>query len=478
MTRPSPPAPPGAPAPAPRDRRGVTLELLRRYDRPGPRYTSYPTAVEFTDRFGWIDYRRRLAAAAQRPAEPLSLYVHLPFCQARCAFCGCHAIATMRREVAERYLGDVERELALLGEALGERRRLVQHHWGGGTPSYLSPAQMERLHRAVTGHFSLVPEAEVAVEVDPRVTTEEHVETLARLGFNRLSLGVQDFTPEVQQAVGRVQSEPDTRALVECARSFGFSSIAIDLIYGLPRQRLETFARTLDAVIALRPERVPVYSFAHVPWIHHHQRRIRADELPAPRLKLELFVEARERFLSAGYQQIGMDHFALPRDELARAAARGSLHRNFMGYTTRLAPDMLGVGISSISDVAGAFAQNTKKLNRYRAALDAGELPVERGYGLDADDLLRRHVITQLMCNFRLVTRQVEERFAIDFAATFARELCELRAGPAEHGFVRVDDEAIEVTEVGKLFVRNVCMVFDRYLRRQSGDKPVFSRTV
>lgn len=467
-------AAPHAEAAAPR---AVTLELLRRYDRPGPRYTSYPTAVEFSDAFGEAAYRDRLDQAKGGQA-PLSLYLHLPFCEERCSFCGCMVIITRKREVAAHYLGYLQREIAMLAERLDGRRRLVQYHWGGGTPTYLAPAQMEELHGAVARHFDVQAGAEVAIEVDPRVTSREQLDVLRGLGFNRLSLGVQDFAAPVQQAVNRIQGEAETRALFDYARAAGFQSINVDLIYGLPFQTLDSFAATLASVVAMRPDRVAVYSYAHVPWIRGNQKRIRPEDLPAPERKLELFVEAIHRFLDAGYVQIGMDHFALPHDELARAQAAGTLHRNFMGYTTRPAPDMLGVGVSAIGDVAGAFAQNTKKLSSYYAALDASRFPIERGYRLDADDKLRRHLITQLMCNFAVDTGELERRFGIDFARYFAAELDELRQGPAAHGFVDVAPERLQVTPLGRLFVRNLCMVFDRHLRAKTLDKPVFSRTI
>jgi oxygen-independent coproporphyrinogen-3 oxidase len=387
-------------------------------------------------------------------------------------------IITKKRDVAARYLDYLERELALLGAALNGRRRVVQYHWGGGTPSYLTPAQMERLHTVVRRHFDVDPRGELAIEVDPRVTTRAHLDTLRALGFNRLSLGVQDFTADVQAAVNRVQSEVDTRALVEYARGIGFESINIDLIYGLPLQQLATFTRTLDAVIDMRPERVAAYSFAHVPWIRGNQKRIDPRDLPAPEEKLRLFAAAVDRFVEAGYQRIGMDHFALASDELARAAATGTLHRNFMGYTTQPAEDMLGAGVSAIGDVAGAFAQNTKKLSTYYAALDVNRFPVERGFVLDADDILRRHVITQLMCSFRVDVDHVERRFGIDFDAYFAVERDELRAGPGEDGLVSVGARRIEVTPLGRSFVRNICMTFDRYLRTKQPSAPVFSRTI
>jgi oxygen-independent coproporphyrinogen-3 oxidase len=454
------------------------VALIGRYDRPGPRYTSYPTAVEFNDAFDEPAYRAQLAEIA-RTSTPISLYLHLPFCEERCSFCGCSVIITRKREVAAEYLTYLHRELAMLAEALGERRRVVQYHWGGGTPTYLSLSQIAALQAVVARHFDIEDGAEVAIEVDPRVTSAEQLALLRDLGFNRLSLGVQDFTPEVQEAVNRIQSEALTRTLFDAARDLGFESINIDLIYGLPLQTRTSFGRTVEAVLAMRPDRVAVYSYAHVPWIRGHQKYLNPGDLPAAERKIELFVEAMERFRAAGYEQIGMDHFAVPTDELALASAAGRLHRNFMGYTTRPAPDMLAAGVSGIGDVGGVFAQNTKKLSEYYTAIDAGRFPIERGYHLDADDHVRRFVITSLMCNFRVVRSEVESRFPIEFAQYFAHELAELEESAVADGFVTIDDAALAVTPLGRLFVRNVAMVFDRHLRaRAASTIPIFSRTV
>lgn len=473
------PAPGALPsAPGDLDPLGVTLDLLRRYDRPGPRYTSYPTAVEFHEGFSADQYATHLAAAAANPLAPLSLYLHVPFCESRCSFCGCSVIVTRKRHVAEEYLAYLALEMAMVAHALRGRRQVVQYHWGGGTPSYLSPAQMRALHHEVLRSFSIDPAAELALEVDPRVTSFEQLETLRELGFNRLSLGVQDFDPAVQQAVNRIQSVEATRALVQRARELGFASINVDVIYGLPRQTLQSFARTIDAVIALRPDRIAAYSFAHVPWIRAHQKFLAVDELPTADGKLQLFLQARHRLLSHGYRAIGMDHFALPDDDLARAADAGTLHRNFMGYTTRPAPDMIGLGVSAIGEVAGAFAQNTKKLSTYYRAIDAGRFPVERGYDLDADDRLRRYVIAELMCNLQLDTEVVERRFGVDFDSYFSVERSELATGPIAHGFLSERDGLLRVTAKGRLFVRNICMIFDRHLREKRTATPVFSRTV
>lgn len=465
-------------APGEFDSQAVSLDLLRTYDRPGPRYTSYPTAVEFHDGFGPDAYAARLASAATQADAPLSLYVHLPFCESRCAFCGCSVIVTRKRHVADQYLAYLVREIRMVAQALRDRRHVVQYHWGGGTPSYLSPAQMRALHEEVRRHFAIDADGELAIEVDPRVTSFEHLETLRALGFNRLSLGVQDFDAGVQQAVNRIQGVEATRRLVAHARELGFASINVDVIYGLPRQTFDSFARTVDTVIGLRPDRVAAYSFAYVPWIRAHQKLLALDELPSADGKLQSFVEARSRFLAAGYHSIGMDHFALAGDELARAAESGTLHRNFMGYTTRPAPDMIGLGVSAIGDVADAFAQNTKTLSAYYRAIDAGGFPTARGYALDADDRLRRHVIAQLMCNLQLDVRAVATRFGVDVRSYFSLEWDQLIEGPMAHGLLRDEAGVLRVTPKGRLFVRNICMIFDRHLREKRGATPVFSRTV
>jgi oxygen-independent coproporphyrinogen-3 oxidase len=454
------------------------VALIRRYDRPGPRYTSYPTAVEFSNAFDEPTYRAQLSRAAASD-QPLSLYLHLPFCEERCSFCGCSVIITKKRDVAAHYLDYLHREIEMLATALSGRRKVVQYHWGGGTPTYLSLDEIAALYATVERHFDIQPGAEVAIEVDPRVTSFDQLALLARLGFNRLSFGVQDFAHDVQVAVNRVQSEAETRALYDEGRRLGFQSINLDLIYGLPFQTRASFARTVETVVGMRPDRVAVYSYAHVPWIRGNQKKIDPKDLPPAEQKVELFVEAMEQFLAAGYQQIGMDHFALPDDELARASAAGTLHRNFMGYTTKPAADMVACGVSGIGDVSGAFAQNVKKLSTYYEALDAGRFPIERGYRLDRDDQIRREVIASLMCNFRVGFSAIEAGHGIEFAGYFAREIDELRAGPEQDGFVAIGPDRIEVTGFGRLFVRNVAMVFDRHLREKAkDDKPVFSRTV
>ena len=454
----------------------VDPQLLQRYDRPGPRYTSYPTAVEFHEGFGAADYADCLG---QLPLDQgLSLYLHLPFCEHRCSFCGCHVVITHKREVAGRYLEYLEREMDLVCGHLASRPPVIQYHWGGGTPTYYNPDQIRHLHALVRDRFDIEPGAEVAIEVDPRVTTHEHIDALLEVGFNRLSMGVQDFTPEVQVAIDRNQDEASTRELYTYCRQRGFPSINFDLIYGLPHQTPEGFARNLASVLELRPDRVALYSYAHVPWIRGHQKYIEVAALPPREMKFALFLQAMRAFVEAGYQQIGMDHFALPADELSQALSQRRLGRNFMGYTVHRSPNMMGLGISAIGQLSGAYVQNEKKLSTYYRAIDEGRLPVERGYALSHDDQVRQYVIAELMCNLYLDFAEVEARFGIQFGEYFARELGELATGPAADGFVHLEPGHIEVTSLGQLFVRNTCMLFDRHLREKPPAKPQFSRTV
>jgi len=456
-------------------------ELLVRYNRPGPRYTSYPTAVEFHEGVTDTAYLERLTAANAAAGEPLSVYMHLPFCEERCSYCGCFVVITKHRDVTDRYLDYLEREIDLLAAHLPDRRQVSQLHWGGGTPTYFTADQLARLHDRLRRHFTFTPDAEIGVEIDPRVTSPEQLTVLRALGFNRLSMGVQDFAPEVQEAVNRVQSYELTRSLVDHARGLGFRSINIDLIYGLPFQTTGGFARTLDQVLTMRPERVAVYSFAFVPWMKAHMKHLPEESLPPAEVKMALLTLAQDAFTGAGYRQIGMDHFAVPEDELARALDTQTLHRNFMGYTVQSARDMVALGVSAIGDVQSAFVQNTKKLNEYYDAIDAGRFPIARGYALDDDDRLRRHVITELMCNGYLDVTEVEQRFGIRVADYFAAALAQLTGpgSPEADGLVEVTAGSVTVTPRGRPFVRNICMAFDRYLQaRTAGPTPVFSKTV
>ncbi len=459
--------------------RAATAELLARFDKPGPRYTSYPTAVEFCEEVTARDYEEHLARAGELQDAPLSVYMHLPFCAERCLFCGCHVIITPHMEKATPYLALLEREIELVAAKLPQRRKVSQLHLGGGTPTYYRPEQLDHLLTHFFSFFEATPDAELAIECDPRVTTDEHIDVLAAHGFNRISFGVQDFTPAVQEAIGRVQSVQQTEGLMRRARERGFTGINVDLIYGLPNQEPATFEETLETVIGLRADRAAVYSFAFVPWIRGHQKQLDEADFPGREAKFELFALARERFLQAGYTAIGMDHFARPEDELSVALSQRHLRRNFQGYAVIPAEDVLGLGISSIGDVREGYFQNAKKLSTYGEAIEAGRLPIERGVLLRGEDALRRAVIHELMCNFRVEKRAIEERFGVNFDETFAEDL--RRLGPLEaDGLARVTEHAIEATPSGELFVRNLAMCFDTYWREkhEDSDGPVFSRTV
>ena len=454
----------------------VTPDLLVRYDKPGPRYTSYPTAPEWRDKFGEPEYRLALADAATRPLEPLSVYIHIPFCHERCIYCGCNVVVTEKEGVADEYLKYVEREIDLASQALGARRTVAQLHWGGGTPTYLDPSQIRTLFEALTRRFQFTADAEIALEVDPRVTSREQLLVLRELGFNRVSLGVQDLDLAVQRAITRYQTEAETVGVYEWAREAGFQGINFDLVYGLPFQNLESWKHTVASVIQLRPDRLAVYSYAHVPWIRPHQKWIPHESIPLGRDKFELFAAARERLLDAGYLAIGMDHFALPDDELSHAVAGRRLHRNFMGYTVVPAAEMIGFGTSSIGEIGGCYAQNHVKLSRYYESIDRGELPTARGFSLSQDDVIRRYLIRRLMCDFHLDTRQVEERFNIRYHEYFAAEEDAL-AEFYESGFLARESGHIKVLPLGQAFIRNVAMVFDAYLKKPEGHRQ-FSRTV
>ena len=454
----------------------IDAGLLKRYDRPGPRYTSYPTAVEFREGFSHAEYAPLLEGVA--PADELSLYVHLPFCEHRCTFCGCHVVATRHRDVAAEYLDYLEREIDLVCQHLPGRPAVSQFHLGGGTPTYYSPGQLQRVHDYIAERFELLADAERAIEVDPRVTTHEHIDALAEMGFNRLSMGVQDFDADVQEAIGRGQDAQSTQQLFVYCRRRGFDSINLDLIYGLPHQTVASFMATIEAVLTLKPDRVALYSYAHVPWVRGNQKSMDTAALPSQDAKLELFGIARGAFIESGYEQIGMDHFALKDDEMSHARRGHTLHRNFMGYTVKRSATQLGFGISAIGEVGGAFAQNAKKLSTYYRVLDSGKLPVEKGYELSADDSARREVILSLMCNLYVDFALIESAFDLSFRDYFSLELEELRGGPTGDKLVVVNDESIAVTALGQLFLRNICMTFDRYLREKPPATPTYSRTV
>ncbi|MFO7975207.1 MAG: oxygen-independent coproporphyrinogen III oxidase [Candidatus Hydrogenedentota bacterium] len=455
----------------------VTRDLLMRYDRPGPRYTSYPTVPAWSDTFTETEYRACLARAVSRSNEPLSLYVHIPFCERRCAFCGCNSIATPKKEVAKKYLDYLEIELQMLSDALAATRPLKQIHWGGGTPTYLNPDQLAHLFAAISGRFKIAPEAEIALEVDPRVTTAEHVSVLRELGFNRISMGVQDLDPQVQCAIGRNQTEAQTRTLLQRCRDAGFEGINMDLVYGLPGQTLASWSETLPKIVEMNPDRLAVYSCAYLPDKMHNQRKLDATQMPTGPEKYALFAAARSMLTNAGYRAIGMDHFALPTDELTRAMDERRLHRNFMGYTVVPSSDMIACGLSGIGEVGGGYAQNEKKLSRYYNALAEGHFATARGCILSRDDEIRRWVIHELMCNFFLSFGELQRRYGIVFDEYFATEM-EVIDEFRDEGFVEWDDAGISVLPLGQVFVRNIAMVFDAYLKGKEAQSGRFSRTV
>lgn len=456
----------------------VDLQLLKKYDRAGPRYTSYPTAPYFHPGIGPEQYRQHLAqdeAAAAR--QDLSLYVHLPFCDTLCYFCGCNMMVTHDRAKVEQYLDYLEKELHLLAATLDPTRKVAQLHWGGGTPTHLTPAQIRRLGEMLHRTFAFREDAEVGVEIDPRELTYEHMAALQEVGFNRCSMGVQDFQPEVQAAVNRIQPEAITRQAVAWARDLGFSSVNMDLMYGLPHQTRETFAATLDTVLTLQPDRLAVFNYAHLPQMFKHQRLIQDEWLPAPEEKLELLKLSIETLTAAGYIYIGMDHFAKPENELARAMQAGTLYRNFQGYSTHAGLNLIALGMSSISMLSSLYVQNHKTLGEYYQALDAGNLPTLRGVELTQDDRLRREVIVELMCNFVLKKARIAEKYGIVFDDYFGDALRQLEPF-AEDGLIHLGQDKLTVTTAGRLLIRNIVMSFDAYLQRKADNKPHFSRTV
>jgi len=450
--------------------------LIRQHDVSGPRYTSYPTADRFVEAFGDTQLEQWLAKRnIGGISQPLSVYVHLPFCESICYYCGCNKVVTRDHGRAAKYIRYLERELELLAPRLGDAR-IGQLHWGGGTPTFLSRDEMRALMGALDARFTRSADFECAIEVDPRHAPHGTLEFLASLGFNRVSLGVQDFDPEVQKAVHRIQPEEMTRRVTEEARANGFRSVNFDLIYGLPKQTLDSFNRTLDRVIDLDPDRIALYSYAHLPTVFKPQRRIMPADLPSAETKLQILTLAIGRLTRAGYVYIGMDHFAKAHDELAIAQRQGRLQRNFQGYSTRPESDLIGLGLSAIGRIGPTYYQNQKRLDDYYAALDAGQLPVARGLELSADDLVRRAVIQALACHFTVSIESIELAYLVSFRSYFAPEMNELRR-LQEDGLVDVSDEWISVTPRGRLLVRVICMVFDRYLREAKA-RASYSRVI
>jgi oxygen-independent coproporphyrinogen-3 oxidase len=454
-------------------------EILPKYATEGPRYTSYPTAPVWSEAYGPDDYLAELGRDDIDPRDPLSIYVHVPFCESLCHYCACNKVITRNHDLALDYLDTIEREVAAVAAAVRVPRRTTQHHWGGGTPTYLTPEQATRLFGCVNSAFPIADDAEVSIEVDPRVTTDEHIAALRECGFNRISMGVQDFEPKVQEAVHRIQPADETGRLVESARARGFESVNFDLIYGLPYQTPETFGRTLDTVLALAPDRIALYSYAHVTWVAKQQRGFERKDLPAAETKLAIMLLAIRRFLDAGYLFIGLDHFARPDDELSTALRDRTLRRNFMGHTTQAGADMVGFGPSAISELRGSYAQSQRELGDWHEAVATTGVATMRGHRLSSDDVRRRWVIGRIMCLGELRAKEFAHEFGGDFASEFTAELGALSPMVADGIVTIAGDGSLEITPIGRLFVRNVAMEFDAYLPEQlRSGKRMFSKTV
>lgn len=455
----------------------IDEQLLRRFDVPGPRYTSYPTADRFVEAFGNDSYIQALGQRrAGSMALPLSLYVHIPFCESLCYYCACNKVITKHHSKSEEYLRYLSRELELQVEHFGRGHDVSQMHLGGGSPTFLSDVELSDLVDMIRRHFNLVAGGEFSIEVDPRTVTPERLQHLHRLGFNRLSFGVQDFDPTVQKAVHRVQPAEQVFALVQAAREIGFESINVDLIYGLPLQTPESFRHTLEQVKALRPDRIALYAYAHLPTRFKPQRRILSAELPSPAEKLTMLSNSLNILNDAGYDYVGMDHFALPEDALAVAKRQGRLHRNFQGYSTQPDCDLIALGVSAIGRIGATYSQNAKTLEEYYDALDQGRLPIVRGLALTRDDILRRAVIMAIMCQGQVDFEAMGNAHLIDFPSYFARELERLRDFESM-GLLMVGEGSLEVTAQGWYFVRAIAMTFDKYLQGDQ-DRARFSKII
>lgn len=450
---------------------GVTFDpgLLRKYDRPIPRYTSYPPATELTPAFEEVDFRSAIAVGNYKET-PLSLYCHIPFCETVCYFCGCNTVITQRKEVAEPYLDYLTRNILQVAEQIDPKRLVQQLHWGGGTPNYLSLSQVERLWNLLQRHFTFAEDAEISIEVNPRFLDRTYIHTLREIGFNRISFGIQDFNPKVQEAINRIQPEAMLFNVMEWMREANFESVNVDLIYGLPFQTLDTFRQTIHKTLELNPDRIAVFNFAYVPWIKPVQKRLPQEEMPKPLEKLDILRMTIEELTGEGYVFIGMDHFAKPNDELAIAQRQGNLHRNFQGYTTKPESDLFGFGMTSISMAQDVYVQNQKRIKDFYRAIDEDMIPIERGVTLSKDDLIRRAVIMELMCQFQLSKHDIEEKYHLSFDADFddyfARERFELKVLEAD-GLLELSPNHIEVTPAGRLLIRNIASVFDTYLHQR-----------
>jgi len=454
----------------------VGEEFVARYNRPGPRYTSYPTAPVWTDQFGVKEYEDAIAAA-DRQATPVSLYMHLPFCESLCLFCACNVVIRKDKSGTPPYLAVLKKEIDRVASGVSKTRQVAQFHWGGGTPTYLSPEQIEDLFTYTRERFNFAPDAEIGIEVDPRVTTRAHMEVVRKMGFNRLSMGIQDFKEDVQKAVHRIQPYEVTRDLIATARQLGFDSINVDLIYGLPYQTGESFSHTVEQIVGLSPDRIAMFSYAHVPWLKKQQGSF-VKFLPEGMKKFDIFRNGLLKFLEAGYLYIGMDHFAKENDELAVSQRNRTLHRNFQGYTTKAGADLYGMGITAISGVQDTYAQNFRDIPSWEKAIADHGLATMRGYRLSQDDVIRREVISRLLCHTVIVKDEIARMFGIDFDEYFATELEHLKM-PEADGLVVVNGKEIRTAWLGRIFIRNLAMVFDPYLEKQQlASRPLFSKTL
>ncbi len=454
----------------------LDFEKFAKYSKPGPRYTSYPTAPEFNESFNEKAYINELEN--QDKNRPLSLYFHLPFCRSACYFCGCNVVYTSKEEKKERYIGYLQKELEILSKYLDTSRRVIQLHFGGGTPTFFDDKQLKTIIDTIKSHFkNFSKDAEISCEIDPRYLTQKQLDLLVDSGFNRISFGVQDFNPLVQEAVHRIQPYEVTQKTVQMAREANISSVNMDLIYGLPYQTLETFRETLKKAISLDPDRFAVFNYAHVPWMKKTMRKIDETTLPEPSVKLEILKYTIDYLSSNGYKMIGMDHFAKPSDELFKAIERGELHRNFQGYTTKGGADLIGIGLTSIGEGVSHYVQNFKEMKLYEKALDEGKLPVHRGIKLNRDDIIRKAVVMELMANFKLDIKRVEKEFDINFKEYFGDALEALKEFE-EAELVKVDEDKIEVNKTGSMLIRNIAMPFDTYLKKIPESKRRFSKTV
>lgn len=452
--------------------------LIQKYDKAGPRYTSYPTAVQFSSEFTEADYINEMELTNKIiPASPLSLYFHLPFCNTVCYYCACNKIVTKDRSKAAPYLGYLYREMAMQSKLLDSDRVVDQLHWGGGTPTFISHKEIETLMSVTRDLFNLKDDdsGEYSIEIDPREVNDDTITLLRGLGFNRMSLGVQDFDPQVQSAVNRIQSEEKTFLVLEQARQQGFKSINFDLIYGLPFQTVESFLQTIDKVLSVKPDRLSIFNYAHLPKLFKPQRRINESDLPHPSVKLEIMQLTIDRLQDAGYIYIGMDHFALPEDELAIAQANHELYRNFQGYSTHSDCDLVSMGVTAISKVGDSFCQNARGMDEYYAQIDVGHLPIYRGLVINQDDKLRRDIILSLICHFIVDIRQIEKAYSIDFDNYFAREIEMLKQMEGD-ALLEINSNIIKIYPLGKLLIRNICMVFDRYLPQHQQQR--FSKVI